>query len=296
MQGLFGFLALAAFVAFIIGMIKPQVVVFWGQKKSRGVACLYLVAMVVFSLIASAGSGSSAMTTTGTNSRAFSSVSSTVAASSEVTPASTSSSASSIASSAVPSSKAPSSTAPVTKKIYVSELGNGNYTAGIDFPAGTYDITAIKGKGNVSSSNMYSGGLNAMMGTGADDMYEKDYKNVEFPDGTILTVADVTIKIASKEEVDSSNLKKRENTATKSVTLSSGNFIAGKDFEAGIYNITAVKGSGNVSSDNMYEGGLNAVMGVKADDMYQKEFKNIVLSKDVKLTISSVTIKLEPSK
>ncbi|WP_269473172.1 hypothetical protein [Leptotrichia wadei] len=28
---------------------------------------------------------------------------------------------------------------------------------GVDIPAGIYDITAIKGTGNVSSSNMYDG-------------------------------------------------------------------------------------------------------------------------------------------
>ena len=57
--------------------------------------------------------------------------------------------------------------------VYDRELGSGYYTAGIDFPAGTYDIEAISGNGNVSSDNMYDGGLNAIMGVKEDEMYQK---------------------------------------------------------------------------------------------------------------------------
>lgn len=47
-------------------------------------------------------------------------------------------------------------------------LSNGNYTAGVDFDGGTYDLIAVNGGGNVSSSNLYKGGINAIMGV-ADD-------------------------------------------------------------------------------------------------------------------------------
>ncbi|MCI1965857.1 MAG: hypothetical protein LKJ17_06975 [Oscillospiraceae bacterium] len=243
-------------------------------------------AIIVIAIIASIVVGGDSSQPTAVNS------------SSEASQTSTNSEVSQTASkTAAPSSAAPSSATPAPKlKVYTAELSNGNFTAGMDFPAGTYTITAVKGNGNVSSDNMYSGGLNAMMGTQSNDLYEKEYKNIDLPDGVVLTISNVTVKIVSKDEVDAENLKKRENTATKSVTLSSGNYIAGEDLEAGIYNITAVKGSGNVSSDNMYSGGLNAIMGTTADDMYQKEFKNIVLDNGVQLTISGVTVKLEPSK
>lgn len=56
-----------------------------------------------------------------------------------------------------------------------------------------------------------------------------------------------------------------------------GNFVAGTDFPAGVYDIQAVSGNGNVSSDNIYSGGLNAIMGVKNDELYEKEYKNISL-------------------
>lgn len=76
-------------------------------------------------------------------------------------------------------------------------LTSGNYTAGKDFPTGTYTIEAISGYGNVSSSNLYNGGLNEIMapnGSGNSDTVSS-YKNVNLPKGTTLTVSNVTIKL-----------------------------------------------------------------------------------------------------
>ena len=78
------------------------------------------------------------------------------------------------------------------------KLSNGNYVAGSDFEAGTYDIVAVSGNGNVSSSNMFSGGINAVMGTRNSDFYEKEYKNIKLPYGTELKVDLVTINLIHK--------------------------------------------------------------------------------------------------
>lgn len=78
------------------------------------------------------------------------------------------------------------------------KLSNGNYVAGSDFEAGTYDIVAVSGNGNVSSSNMFSGGINAVMGTRNSDFYEKEYKNIKLPHGTELTIDGVTINLIPK--------------------------------------------------------------------------------------------------
>lgn len=88
--------------------------------------------------------------------------------------------------------------------------------------------------------------------------------------------------------------KEQAKLEAKSVTFSNGNYIAGDDFEAGVYDIVAVKGGGNVSSSNMFSGGLNAVMGVQNDGFYEKEYKNIKLPAGTELTISGVTVKLIP--
>jgi hypothetical protein len=206
---------------------------------------------------------------------------------------------------AAPSSAAPAAPTATSADI---QLSSGNYTAGMDFPAGTYDITVVSGAGNVSSSNMYSGGLNATMGTEeanktlGTDLYEQSYANIKLPDGTVLSVSGgVVIRITSGE-ASTKPLKQRGQTITETVALGSGNFVSGKDFPAGTYDVIAVSGGGNVSSDNMYSGGINAVMGpegANADlgtSLYEQAYKNVELPQGTTLTISGVKINLVPSK
>lgn len=275
MSGFFGFLAFAAFVAFIVGMVKPGIMVFWGKKKTRGAACLYLVAMLVFGIIASSASGNAPTAVTAAQPSASSTIVSSTAVISQA--------AESVAP-VVPVSSA------VALKPYSATLVSGYYTAGVDFPAGIYTITAVKGNGNVITDD---GSLNAIMGTGENAVYEKEYKNAEFKDGTILTISGATVKITSKAGVDTSTIGKRVNTATKPYTLSSGNYIAGDDIEAGTYDLSIVKGAGNVQTE---DGSLNAIMGTGSNDMYQQKYMNVNLEKDAKLVISGCTIKLTPSK
>lgn len=178
---------------------------------------------------------------------------------------------------------------------FETTLSAGHYTAGIDFPSGNYDITAVDGSGNVSSSNMFSGGLNEVMATKEDDMYIKEFKNADLKKDTVLSIGgNLSVKISSKE-ADTAGLTSRSNELTKEVELSSGNYVTGADFPAGIYDVILVKGSGNVSSSNMYDGGLNEIMG-SGDDMYIKEFKHASFSDGDTLELSGVTVKLVPSK
>lgn len=194
------------------------------------------------------------------------------------------------------SSQQTESTTPVASIVYDAELGSGNYTSGIDFPAGTYDIEVVSGNGNVSSDNQFDGGINAIMGVKDDDLYQKSYSNISLPKDTVLSVyGGVTIKIHS-DSASGEALTPREQPNTEEVELGNGNFVAGTDFPAGVYDIVAVSGSGNVSSDNMFEGGLNAIMGTKKSDLYEKEYKNIDLAEGVTLKVDGVKIKLVPSK
>ncbi len=82
-----------------------------------------------------------------------------------------------------------------TKKTVTLE--NGNFAAGTDFAAGTYDIEAVSGAGNVFSDNL-DGGINAMMATQSENyggFYEQKYSNIKLPEGTTLTVQDVKIRL-----------------------------------------------------------------------------------------------------
>jgi hypothetical protein len=121
---------------------------------------------------------------------------------------------------------------------------------------------------------MFDGGLNAMMGEDAD-LYEQQYSNINLPEGTVLRVSGGVIIKITCDAASGAPLTARTQPNTETVSLSNGNFVAGEDFPAGVYDIVATSGGGNVSSDNMFEGGLNAIMGTDSDPMYEKTYKNI---------------------
>jgi len=85
---------------------------------------------------------------------------------------------------------------PTPEKIIVYTFSSGNYISGEDFKPGTYTITAISGGGNVYSDNW--NGINAIMGTGDPDFYEKEYKNITLPKGCTLSIKGVKIKLVKK--------------------------------------------------------------------------------------------------
>lgn len=178
---------------------------------------------------------------------------------------------------------------------YSVTLSSGHYTAGIDIPAGTYNVSAISGAGNVSSTNMYSGGMNSIMAPKADNLHITEFKNLKLPEGETLSISGVSVKLDS-EAVDKTNVSNRTENTAKEIVLSDGNYTAGEDFRPGEYDISWVKGSGNVASDNMFAGGLNVIIGEKEDNLHITGFKNAGFEKDNTLTISGVTIKMTPSK
>ena len=76
-----------------------------------------------------------------------------------------------------------------------SVLSNGVYVAGQDFKGGKYNIIAVSGSGNISSSNMYTGGVDGEISSDNNGAY-KEYRNIKLPNGTKLTISgDVSIKL-----------------------------------------------------------------------------------------------------
>ena len=76
-----------------------------------------------------------------------------------------------------------------------SVLSNGVYVAGQDFKGGKYNIIAVSGSGNISSSNMYTGGVDGEISSDNNGAY-KEYRNINLPNGTKLTISgDVSIKL-----------------------------------------------------------------------------------------------------
>ena len=177
---------------------------------------------------------------------------------------------------------------------YETELGAGNYIAGVDIPAGKYDLEAVSGGGNVNSDNIFTGGINEIMGVEDDDFYIKTYNNLTLEDGETLEISDTLVLKISSDGANVQGIKAREVRSGKEVELSSGLYIAGEDFEAGYYTIVCTGAMGNVSSSNMYEGGLNEIMGPGGDDFSIKEFKNAYFPSGTELEISGTSVKLVP--
>ena len=84
---------------------------------------------------------------------------------------------------------------PTIRKLKEYTFSNGNYVSGKHFQAGNYNVIAIRGAGNVISSNSWSGGINAIMGPADDGFYQKNYNNISLPANTTLKITDVTIKL-----------------------------------------------------------------------------------------------------
>lgn len=176
-------------------------------------------------------------------------------------------------------------------------LTAGNYVAGIDIPSGRCSVTAVSGQGNLSSSNMFNGGINEMFGVDdGTDFYTSEFTGLKLPEGTTLTIGgSVKIKLAYNQI--ETGFDGRIYDESNAITLGTGNFESGVDFDEGVYKVIAVSGSGNVSSDNMFNGGMNEMFGI--DDgygFYIGEFMNIDLPAGTELSISGgVKIKLIPA-
>jgi hypothetical protein len=134
------------------------------------------------------------------------------------------------------------------------------------------------------------------MGTEKNDMNIDTFNNAKLDIGIVLSINGNLVLNLQTDQADTSKMIERNNTLTKTIPLSSGNYTAGKDFPAGVYDVIATKGSGNISSSNLYKGGLNEVMGIESNDFTIKEFKHAIFDEGVTLSISGVSIKLVPSK
>lgn len=178
------------------------------------------------------------------------------------------------------------------------ELTAGYYTAGIDIPAGKCNVIAVEGTGNLSSSNMFSGGVNEMFGI--DDgtgFYTESFNGLKLPEkATLSTNGGLVIKL--EYTTIESRPTGRTYDESAAIELSNGNYTAGSDFPEGIYNIEAVSGSGNLSSSNIFDGGVNEMFGVDdGSGFYNDKIQNITLSEGVELTVSGgLAVKLIPSK
>lgn len=179
--------------------------------------------------------------------------------------------------------------------VFETELTCGNYIAGIDFPAGTYNFLAVSGNGNVISDNAFSGGVNTIMGvSGSINGYDVTYENVKLPENVTLCIGgNLKLQIHS-DEASGEPLLGRGQDFMDSFDLANGTFVSGRDFKEGTYDIICIEGFGNVHSDNIYDYGINEVMGFERPGYIQRA-DNIELPAGTSLTLNGITVTMSPS-
>ena len=158
----------------------------------------------------------------------------------------------------------------------------GYYTAGIDLPVGKCNLTAVSGNGNINSSNLLKGGVNEMFGVDdGNDLYESSFNGLKMKENVVFHISgDVVVQVSYTEVTG--GMTGREYDESQAVELGSGNYTAGTDFPAGTYTVTAVDGTGNVSSSNLLDGGMNEIFGVDdGNGLYTSEVKNVEFSDGV---------------
>lgn len=134
---------------------------------------------------------------------------------------------------------------------------SGIYIAGEDFPAGTYDLEAVSGNGNV-----FAGSLNEIMGVDNDEFYLASYDNYTFEEGEELEVSGVSLKL---------------------VPQTNDTFV----IEPGTYDLKQVEGSGNV-----FAGSLNEIMSPPGDDFGVSEYDNYTFTEGEEFEVSGVSLDL----
>jgi hypothetical protein len=141
---------------------------------------------------------------------------------------------------------------------------SGSYTAGVDFPAGTYDIVAVSGSGNVQGTD-----LNEIMGVESENTsyktYVSVYDNHTFETGDKLTTRSVAVELVPQGD---------------------------DTFEipGGTYDLVAIEGGGNVQGS-----GLNEIMGTPEENTnghYVPNYDNALLTTGQTLVVSDVALQL----
>ena len=161
----------------------------------------------------------------------------------------------------------------------------------MDIPEGRYRIVAKKNSGNIYNKyNSFDKNLDA-----EDNNTPKIFARLFIGDILIITDS-LVVELSSEKANLLQNIIRRP--IGKEVTLKAGNYICGKDFEEGTYDIELIKNYGYITireKNNMFNIKFSKYLG--EDKRELKGFKNCSIEAGDKLEISGgLVVKLTPSK
>jgi len=177
-------------------------------------------------------------------------------------------------------------------------LGAGYFETGADIPAGVCDITVLSGSGSLSYSDADNEEAISEL-LGRDDgsgFYTEALQDVKLPRGATVSINGTLSVRLAYTDIDSA-VGGRSYDESRAVTLEGGDYVAGTDFSPGLYRIKALAGTGNISSSNVNDGGVNEAFGIDdGSGIFTGEVMNVNLPDQVVLRISQgLTVQLLPA-
>ena len=174
------------------------------------------------------------------------------------------------------------------------DLGQGFYTAGIDIPAGTCDITATSGIGYISSTYNSANLRSPEYSEDEFDDYDSSFKSFSINDGDCVEVRGVSVKLVYSKV--NSSVAAREYDEALGIHLSPGNYVVGTDLEPGRYCIKYISGGGGFVSSDSGDLGFN-MDGDSTTGEYVDYVSNVEIKKGESIEVTSgLTVLFIPEK
>ena len=171
-------------------------------------------------------------------------------------------------------------------------IQEGYFTAGIDIPAGVFDVEPLGGGGFLSAPQSSANLVGPEVKDEYAEGYSRSYKNFILEKGDVLEISGLKVKIKYKKVL--SDYSGRSYKQNGGYTLSSGNFVVGEDIPSGRYNVKHISGScGTVTTNSKYAVSnnpysVNANMGNDPDEASYFNFvSNVVLVDGEIISVSS---------
>lgn len=198
-----------------------------------------------------------------------------------------------------------------TGNTYEAVLGAGFYKVGVHIPEGVYTMTAKSGNGGINVMDVTNGiYIYDSLSMGADYMDDTPpMEDVRLYQGAWLEITDNVMVTAKSENAQTESMQALlDNPNTEEVTIDFSEEVKtaqpGRDFEAGIYDISAVNGDGMVelyvpgctfNDDEGEEYATRTLFFDSAGESGAKVYKNVAIPSGSRLELESIGVKLTPS-